>query len=121
MGQSRHECLRLQHDMQGMKKQVEATWATERMANALLRERINDVASEVVRVAHALEGLGSPFETLLAGKVAELDATALLVAEPRPGIPHNPPAGDESKGMLAHRLRSLQLRAARVSSSSGGP
>ena len=87
LGQSRHECLRLQHDMQGMKKQVEATWATERMANALLRERINDVASEVVRVAHALEGLGSPFETLLAGKVAELDATALLVAEPRPGIP----------------------------------
>ena len=57
-----------------MKKQVESTWASERMANALLRERINDVAGEVVRVAHALEGLGSPIDTMLAGKVAELDA-----------------------------------------------
>jgi chromosome segregation ATPase len=120
LAQSRRECLRLQHDMLGMKKQVEATWAAERMANAMLRERINDVASEVVRVAHALEGLGSPIETMLAGKMTELDGTAVLVAEPRPGISHNGPAGDESKGMLAHRLRSLQVRATRVASS-GGP
>ena len=86
------------------------------MANALLRERINDVASEVVRVAHALEGLGSPIDTMLAGKAAELDAAVGTPA----GGDGKPPAGDESKGMLAHRLRSLQRRAARVGSS-GGP
>ena len=45
-----------------MQKQVETTWASERMANAVLRERINDVASEVVRVAVALEGLNSPID-----------------------------------------------------------
>jgi hypothetical protein len=81
------------------------------MANALLRERINDVAGEVVRVAHALEGLGSPMDSILAGKVAELDAA---------NNSSRPPGSDDSKGMLAHRIRSLQKRAARVSSS-GGP
>jgi chromosome segregation ATPase len=114
---SRAECLKLQQDMQTLRKQVDSAWASERMANALLRERINDVASEVVRVAHALEGLGSPIDTMLAGKVAELDAAAAATLG---GDGHSPPDGDESKGMLAHRLRSLQRRAARVGSS-GGP
>jgi DNA repair exonuclease SbcCD ATPase subunit len=111
LAKSREECAGLQQDIQTLKKHVESTWASERMANALLRERINDVAGEVVRVAHALEGLGSPIDTMLAGKAAELDSA------------HNsskPPGGDDSKGMLAHRIRSLQKRAARVSSS-GGP
>lgn len=111
LAQSRGECATLLQDMASLKKQVESTWASERMANALMRERINDVAGEVVRVAHALEGLGSPIDTMLAGKVAELDAA---------NNSSKPPEGDDSKGMLAHRIRSLQKRAARVSSS-GGP
>jgi chromosome segregation ATPase len=111
LAKSREECAVLQQDMQILKKQVESTWASERMANALLRERINDVAGEVVRVAHALEGLGSPIDIMLAGKVSERDAA---------NDPSKPPESDDSKGMLAHRIRSLQKRAARVSSS-GGP
>jgi chromosome segregation ATPase len=110
LAQSREECAALQQNMATLKRQVESTWASERMANALLRERINDVAGEVVRVAHALEGLGSPIDTMLAGKVAELDAA---------NSSSNVPGGDDSKGMLAHRIRSLQKRAARVSSSAG--
>lgn len=112
LARSHEECAALLQDMATMKKQVESTWASERMANALLRERINDVAGEVVRVAHALEGLGSPMDTMLAGKVAELEAA---------NNSSKAPDGDDSKGMLAHRIRSLQKRAARVSSSSGGP
>jgi chromosome segregation ATPase len=111
LAQSREHSAALQQEIATLKKQVESTWASERMANALLRERINDVAGEVVRVAHALEGLGSPIDTMLAGKVAEL-------ASANGGS--QPPGGDDSKGMLAHRIRSLQKRAARVSSS-GGP
>jgi hypothetical protein len=97
-------------EMAILKKQVESTWASERIANAMLRERINDVAGEVVRVAHALEGLGSPIDTMIAGRVTQLDA-----------ITHSPtpPESDDSKGLLAHRIRSLQIRAARVSSSNG--
>jgi chromosome segregation ATPase len=111
LARSREECAALMQEMVTLKKQVESTWASERMANALLRERINDVAGEVVRVAHALEGLGSPIDTMLAGKVAELEAA---------NNSSKPPGGDDSKGMLAHRIRSLQKRAARVASS-GGP
>jgi chromosome segregation ATPase len=111
LAKSREECTALLQDMAAMKKQVESTWASERVANALLRERINDVAGEVVRVAHALEGLGSPIDTMLASKVAELGGG---------NNSSKSPDGDDSKGMLAHRIRSLQKRAARVSSS-GGP
>jgi chromosome segregation ATPase len=111
LAKSHDECAALVQEMVTLKKQVESTWASERMANALLRERINDVAGEVVRVAHALEGLGSPMDTILAGKLAELDGA---------NNSSKVPDGDDSKGMLAHRIRSLQKRAARVSSS-GGP
>ena len=53
-----------------MKREVEATWATERMENAVLRERINDVAAEVARLTSVLEGPGSPIDTMLAGDAA---------------------------------------------------
>ena len=105
--------------MATLKRQVEATWASERMANAVLRERINDVAGEVVRVAHALEGLGSPIDTMLAGKADELGAGIGL---PNGGNGHAPSmsnGGDDTKCSLARRIRSLQKRSARVASSGG--
>jgi chromosome segregation ATPase len=120
IGRWRDDYTKLQHDLQTMKKQVESTWASERMANALLRERINDVAGEVVRVAHALEGLGPPIDTMLADKLADLNTEAQPASNGNGANAPNPAGSDDSKGMLAHRIRSLQRRAARVSSS-GGP
>jgi chromosome segregation ATPase len=122
LGQSYHERIKLEQEMASLKRQVEATWATERMANAVLRERINDVAGEVVRVAHALEGLGSPIETMLAGKAAELAAALGAAAPPTAGNGSSTAAmgGDDSKGSLAYRIRSLQKRAARVASDAAG-
>jgi hypothetical protein len=121
LGQSFDECIKLEQEMAHLKRQVEATWATERMASAVLRERINDVAGEVVRVAHALEGLGSPIDIMLAGKASEL---AAALGSPAAGNGGNPvssiAAGEEdSKGSLAYRIRSLQKRAARVASDGG--
>src|SRR5260370_41732796 len=120
-GQWYGEISKVEDEMAGLKRQVEAAWATERMANAVLRERINDVAGEVVRVAQALEGLGSPIETMLAGKASEL-AAALGAASGGNGS--NPVSsittgGEDSKGSLAYRIRSLQKRAARVASDGG--
>jgi chromosome segregation ATPase len=115
LAEARRDCARLEQDMQTMKKQVETTWASERTANALLRERINDVAGEVVRVAHALEGLSSPIDTLMAGKAAELDAAL----GPPAVANESTPASDDSKSLLAHRIRSLQKRTARVASAGG--
>ncbi len=121
LGQSFDECTKLEHEMATLKRQVEATWASERMANAVLRERINDVAGEVVRVAHALEGLGSPIETMLAGKASELDAAAGALNGGKESnlVPSIATGGDDSKGSLARRIRSLQKRASRVASAGG--
>ena len=53
-----------------MKRETEEAWASERVENALLRERINDVAAEVARLASALEGPNSPIESLLAAETS---------------------------------------------------
>ena len=55
----------MQREVGTMKRDAESTWAAERVENALLRERINDVAAEVARLTAALEGPGSPIESML--------------------------------------------------------
>jgi chromosome segregation ATPase len=116
LDQSQDECARLQNELAVIGKQVETTWATERMANAVLRERINDVATEVVRVAVALEGLSSPVDALVAGKVASMqaEAGAGLVPDDEGQYPLSAIAGhgDASKATLVHRIRALRKRTA---------
>jgi chromosome segregation ATPase len=119
---SREECARLQDYIDQMKKQVETTWASERMANAVLRERINDVASEVVRVAVALEGLNSPIDTLVAGKAASAqaltDETALANESREIALPCALDVGEGTSTELIHRIRALRQRTARTPATS---
>ena len=112
--QSREECVRLQEQLESMRKQVETTWASERMANAVLRERINDVASEVVRVAVALEGLNSPIDSLVAGKSAETPAPANGASGNGSAPPVAADGGDGASTDLIHRIRALRQRSARL-------
>ena len=49
-----------------MRRDRESRWVTERVENALLRERINDVVAEVARLTAALEGPNLPFESITA-------------------------------------------------------
>jgi hypothetical protein len=120
--QSRAECVKLQDYIESMQKQVETTWASERMANAVLRERINDVASEVVRVAVALEGLNSPIDSLVAGKSASQQAVSedpITTGESMAGdngVPLLPSFenGNGTSSELIHRIRALRQRAARA-------
>ena len=42
---ARDERSKLQRDINAIQQQAESSWATERMENALLRERINDIAA----------------------------------------------------------------------------
>jgi chromosome segregation ATPase len=120
--QAREECARLQDYIESMQKQVETTWASERMANAVLRERINDVASEVVRVAVALEGLNSPIDSLVAGKTANAQAqTAEASSAGENGEISLPAAienGDGTGSELIHRIRALRQRSARTTAAS---
>jgi len=115
---AREECARLQNYIESMKKQVETTWASERMANAVLRERINDVASEVVRVAVALEGLNSPIDSLVAGKAAstqaQADESAMAGQNGEITLPDSIGNGDGTSSELIHRIRALRQRSART-------
>ena len=61
----RDERTNLQQEVATLKREAETSWAAERVENALLRERINDIATEVARLTMVLEGPGSPIETML--------------------------------------------------------
>jgi chromosome segregation ATPase len=104
---------KLQRDLAAMKHETEKAWAAERMENAVLRERINDVAAEVARLTSVLEGPGSPIEAILAGDAdrprgngngVHGNGEKLLIAA----------TGDGAKGTLADRIRALQNRTARA-------
>ena len=104
---ARDERSRLQRDINAIQQQAESSWATERMENALLRERINDIAAEVAKLAIQLEGPNSPIEALLAAEPARPANGAAIGAAPQasPG---------EGGGTLAERIRALQAHASRA-------
>jgi predicted nucleic acid-binding Zn-ribbon protein len=110
---ARDERGKLQRDINAIQQQAESSWATERMENALLRERINDIAAEVAKLAMQLEGPNSPIEAMLA---ATDPAVPAKVAKPANDATGNgaAPAAPEGGGTLAERIRALQSHASRA-------
>jgi chromosome segregation ATPase len=113
---ARDERAKLQRDINAIQQQAESSWATERMENALLRERINDIAAEVAKLAMQLEGPNSPIEAMLASepapsanaaRPANANAPTANGATPNSGLP-------ASSGTLADRIRALQSHASRA-------
>ncbi len=111
---ARDERSKLQRDINAIQQQAESSWATERMENALLRERINDIAAEVAKLAMQLEGPNSPIEAMLAAE----PAIPSMAARPANGAVASGAAasgGDgEGGGTLAERIRALQSHASRA-------
>jgi chromosome segregation ATPase len=103
---ARDERAKLQRDINAIQQQAESSWATERMENALLRERINDIAAEVAKLAMQLEGPNSPIEAMLAAEPAK-------TAKPANGAAANGGVS-EGGGTLAERIRALQSHASRA-------
>ncbi|MDI1262617.1 MAG: hypothetical protein PS018_05105, partial [bacterium] len=110
---ARDDRAKLMRDLNAIQQQAESSWATERMENALLRERINDIAAEVAKLAMQLEGPNSAIEAMLAAEPAA----------PKPAKPANDIAGNgvaaplvpsEGGGTLAERIRALQSHASRA-------
>jgi hypothetical protein len=107
----------LQREIGTMKRDTESTWAAERVENALLRERINDVAAEVARLTAALEGPGSPIESILAVDAASAGRGTSGVSSSRDSAAtENGDSASENKNTLADRIRALQSTASRVAS-----
>jgi chorismate mutase len=110
------ERTKLQREISTMKRDTESTWAAERVENALLRERINDVAAEVARLTAALEGPGSPIESMLVEAAGDRTGGAALNARDQSAPNGESTPGAETKNTLAERIRALQLTASRVAS-----
>src|SRR3981081_98383 len=106
---ARDERAKLQRDLNAIQQQAESSWATERMENALLRERINDIAAEVAKLAMQLEGPNSPIEAMLAAEP---------VIPAQAARPANGATGSggvhEGGGTLAERIGPLQYHASRA-------
>src|SRR3984893_13241838 len=105
---ARDERAKLQRDINAIQQQAESSWATERMENALLRERINDIAAEVAKLAMQIEGPNSPIEAMLAAEPAAAAKTA------RPANGAATQGATEGGGTLAERIRALQSHASRA-------
>lgn len=104
--ESRHQAAMalLQAEIAGLKRQPEGGAVAEQMESALLRERINEIAAEVARLAVALEGPDSPIEAIL----AETGTNGVNGAKTR--AKGTAPEGSN----LADRIRALQARAAQM-------
>ena len=114
LGVARDERAKVQRDINAIQQQAESSWATERMENALLRERINDIAAEVAKLAMQLEGPNSAIEAMLAAE----PAAPKTPAKPANDIAGNgapaPMGPSEGGGTLAERIRALQSHASRA-------
>jgi len=98
MNQMREERGKLDAELAHLRSEAEKSWAEERVENALLRERINDVAAEVARLVANMEGVDSPIERILAADAAQANGH------------HNGDAYGDSRVSLAQRIRNLQSR-----------
>ncbi|MFY9625980.1 MAG: hypothetical protein WAJ91_16570, partial [Rhodoplanes sp.] len=108
---AREEAARLRREAASLRQGTEATGAAERAENALLRERINDIAAEVARLTLALEGPDSPIEAILADEKTSGPPAA---AGANGSSPAQGDAAQASRGDLGERIRALQSRAARL-------
>jgi chromosome segregation ATPase len=110
--QAHDDRSKLERELETMRREAEAAGAAERTQNALMRERITDVAAEMARLTSLLEGPGNPIEKILAGD----GRTHAPLTGAAGGNGAN---GELGKGSLADRIRALQSRAARVPPPSG--
>ena len=115
---ARDERAKLQRDINLIQQQAESSWSTERMENALLRERINDIAAEVAKLAVTLEGPDSPIEAILASEEQKPAISTIVKATTASGAVSNGAAphgtATEARGTLAERIRALQAHASRA-------
>jgi chromosome segregation ATPase len=116
LGVAIEERTKLQREVGTMKHDAESTWAAERVENALLRERINDVAAEVARLTAALEGPGSPIESMLVEASGDSRSAEAAMNAREQAPSQNGDSAAESRSTLADRIRALQSTASRAAS-----
>jgi hypothetical protein len=102
---------KLQREIAAMKRDAELTWAAERIESALFRERINDVAFEVVGITQALESSDSWMSAYAAVGIGQGRQTA---AHGINGASGEAGALPINTGALADRIRALRTVVSRA-------
>jgi chromosome segregation ATPase len=92
------ERAKLLRDMDGIRREAETASMTERAENAVMRERITELAAEMARITSLIEGPGNPIEAILAENART----------PGNGAGNGASAG--GNGSLTDRIRALQTR-----------
>jgi chromosome segregation ATPase len=101
------EMEKLRGKVAGVEQTVMADWDTDRIEQSHLRERLNDIASDVSRLVYALEGNGPPDgEESLLSIVQKFAAPETEQPAPVRGPNARPPEGAVSDRLKA--LRELQ-------------
>lgn len=89
----------LRQEIGGQMREKSSDWEVERRENAILRERINDLAAQVTAMTAAIEGEGSAINTILSS-APRLDGG--------PSTGRAKDADAERPSTLAERIRALQ-------------
>ena len=105
---------KLQREIAAMKRDVEQTWAAERIESALLRERINDVAYDVVRITQALASPGSSIEPISAYATLVIGHGRRTQTSDFNSASGEATAPTMHTGALADRIRALRTTASRA-------
>jgi chorismate mutase len=111
------ERSKLQTEIASIKHDAETIWAAERVESALFRERINDVAYEVVRITQVIEGSALSIEPTPAY------AARMIEHGSRTEALNINSASDEASAPMMHtsaladRIRALRTTASRVAAS----
>jgi hypothetical protein len=108
------ERSKLQCEIAAMKRDAELAWAAERIESALFRERINDVAYEVVRITRALESSRSSIEPMSAYAALAIEHGRLTQTLHINSASSEATAPTMHAGALADRIRALRTTASRA-------
>jgi hypothetical protein len=100
------ERAKLLRDIDGIRREAETASAAERMENAVMRDRIAELAAEMARITSLIEGPGNPIETILAESARAPGNGAGNGASG--GASTGGSTGD--KASLTDRIRALQTR-----------
>jgi cell division protein FtsB len=108
------ERSKLQREIAAIKRDAETIWAGERVENALFRERINDVAYEVVRITRSLETPGSSIGPISANAALVIEHGSRTQTLNINGANGEASATTMHMGALADRIHALRTTASRV-------
>lgn len=88
---------------------IMADWDSDRIEQSHLREKLNDIASEVSRLVYAVEGDRPDTDETLLERVQKYSDEALITADPEPRTPEPVGQGSAVSDRLA-ALREIQNR-----------